>query len=120
MRSNITAPARMTTRNAAINLRKIPFLTSSSLWSLEAVARAAHGLKVARGLRVRFDFFPDAADGNGNRERGHVGSVAPNGIQQMIAGKDAAEVAREVVQQTEFGGRGGNDLSADSEDHGRR
>ncbi len=36
----------------------------------------------------------------------------------MIAGKDAAEMACEVIEQAKFGGRGGNGLSADRKDHG--
>src|SRR5208283_1208670 len=56
---------------------------------------------------------------NVDRARGDVGSVAPNGIEEMIAGKDAAEMACEVIEQAKFGGRGGNGLSADGKDHGR-
>src|SRR6267154_3463303 len=36
----------------------------------------------------------------------------------MIAGKNAAEVAREIIQQAKFGGSGGNGLSANGQDHG--
>src|ERR1700732_1615262 len=98
--SNVTAAARMTTRKAAISFRKIPFLTASplSLGGLEAVARAAHGFQVARVFRVGFDFFADAANVNIHRARRHIGSIAPDRIQKMIAGENAAEMAREIIQ----------------------
>jgi len=36
----------------------------------------------------------------------------------VVAGKDAAEMAGEVVEQAEFGGRGGHGLTANGENHG--
>jgi len=89
-----------------------------SLGSLEAVTGAAHRLKIARVLRVGFDFFADAADVDVDGTRGDVGSVAPDGVEKMIAGKNAAEVAGEVIQQAKFGGGGGNGLPSNREDHG--
>jgi hypothetical protein len=88
-----------------------------SLGSLEAVAGAAHGLKVARIFRVRFDFLADAADVHVDRARGHIGSIAPNGIEKMIAGENTAEVTGKVIEQTELGGGSRNGLSADGEGH---
>jgi hypothetical protein len=112
----------MTTRKAAISLRKIPFLNSFLSWgslrNLEAVARAAHGFEIARIFRVRFDLLPDTADVNIDGPRCHVGSVAPHRIQQMVAGKDATKVAGEVIEQAEFRGGGGNGLPANGQDHG--
>src|ERR1700720_937768 len=119
-RSNITAAARMTTRKEAISLRKIPLLTAFSLWRLEAVARAPYRLQIARVFRVWFDFFPDAANIHVHRARGDVRGVPPNGIQQMVAGKDAAEMSREVIEQAKLRSRRGNSSSANHKDHGRR
>src|SRR6202020_3442804 len=119
-RSNITAAARMTTRKEGISLKKIPVLTAFSLGRLEAVARAAYRLQIARVFRVRFDFFPDAANIHVHRARSDVRGIPPNGIQQMVAGKDAAEMTREVIEQAKPRGRGGNGLSATHQDHGGR
>ena len=114
--------ARMTSKKAASSLRKIRFLTSRShsvsfelilvslydhFRGLEAVAGAAHGFEVARVFRVGLDFFADAANVNVDRARGHVRSVAPDGIEKMIAGKNAAEVAGKIIEQAELGGGGG-------------
>src|SRR5271155_3701290 len=134
MASKVTAVVRMTTTKAAISLRKIPFLTalslsqllyffhplllSRSLWGLEAVAGAADGFEIARVFGVRLDFFADAADIDVDRARGHVGRVTPDGIEKMVAGKDPAEVAGEVIEQAKLGGGGGDGLSANGEDHG--
>ena len=38
----------------------------------------------------------------------------------MVAAEDASLVAGEIVEQAEFGGRGGNGLAAHGKDHGRR
>src|SRR5580693_6342354 len=104
----------MTTRKAASNLKKIRFLNAFSLGSfslgrlalgqlslggLEAVTGAAHGFQVAWILRIRLDFFTDPAHVHVYRPRSHVRSVAPNRIQQMIAGKYAAQVACKVIEQ---------------------
>src|SRR5277367_3321735 len=62
---------------------------------LEAVAGAADGFQVARVLRVGLDFFADTADVDVDRARSDVGGVAPDGVEQMIAGEDASLVARE-------------------------
>src|ERR1700731_141313 len=119
-RSNITAAARMTTRKEVISLRKIPLLTAFSLGRLEAVARAAYSLQIAGIFRVWFDFFPDAANIDVHRARGDVRSVPPNGIQQMIAGKDAAEMTREVIEQAKLRSRRGNGLSPNHQAPGGR
>src|SRR5271157_4443997 len=119
IRSNNTAAARMTTRKAAISFRKIPFLTSFfSLWGLEAVTRAAHGLKIARVFGIGLNFFADAADVNIDRARSDVRGVAPNGIEKMIAGKDATKMAGEIIEQAKLGGSGRDGLSANGENHG--
>src|SRR5208282_1122721 len=93
------------------------FLTLGSLGSFEAVARAADRFEVTRVFRVRFDFLTDAADVNVDRAWGHIGGVAPDRIEKVIAGKDAANVAGKVVEQAKLGGGGGHGLSADGEDH---
>src|ERR1700722_2479689 len=109
----------MRTTNAASSLKKIRFFTFSSFGDLKAIAGAADSLKIAGILRVRLDFFTNAADIDVNRARSYVGSVTPDGIEQMIARKNASRVAREIVEQAEFGGGGGNRGAAHGEDHGR-
>ena len=109
MTSRMTAVAAMTIRKTARSLKKMRFFTFSSFSSfgrLEAVAGAAHGFQVARILRVGLDFFADAADVDIDRARGHIGGVAPDGVEQMVAAEDASLVAGEIVEQAKLGGGG--------------
>ena len=107
----------MTIRNAASSLKKIRFLKEYSLWGFKTIAGAAYSFEVAGILRVGLDFFTDAANVDVDRARSDVGSVAPDGIEKMIAGENASQMACEIIEQTEFRGRGGDGLSANRENH---
>src|SRR5271157_2220765 len=72
-------------RNAANNLKKMRFFTFASFGNFETVAGAADRLEVAGILRVGFDFLPDATDINIHGAGSHVGGVAPDGVEQMVA-----------------------------------
>src|SRR5579872_1662265 len=134
MTSKIMAAAMMTARKAASSLKNIRFLKayspgvphlecltwSTSLRTLKPVASAPHSLKVARILRIRFDFLANTADVNVHRTRSDVGSVAPDGVKEMVPRENAAKVPREVVQQSKFGGGGWNGLASHRENHGSR
>jgi hypothetical protein len=85
----------------------------------EAISGAAHGFQIARIFRVGLDFFADAADVNIDRTRRHVSGVAPDGVEQVVAAEDASLVAREVIEQAKFGGRGRDQAAAHHERHGR-
>src|SRR6202044_2027917 len=96
-------------------------LTSSRLlWSLKAITSSAHGFEIAWIFRGRFDFFPDAAYVDVDWARRYIGGVAPNRIEQMIAGKHAAQVTGEIIEEAKFGRGGGNGLSANRQYHGGR
>ena len=86
--------------------------------NLEAVAGAAHGFEVARRLGVGFDLLADAADVDVDRARGDEAGVAPDGVEEVVAAEDAAGMAGEVVEQTELGGGGGDELAVDAQLHG--
>src|SRR6266571_7436380 len=118
--SRVAAVAAMTIRKTARSLKKMRFFTVSSFGDLEAVSGAAHGFKVTRVLGVGLDFFANAADVDVDRARGDVGSVAPDGVKQMVAAEDASFVAGKIIEQSKFGGSGCNGVAADSERHGRR
>ena len=122
--------AAMTIRKTASSLKKMRFFTCSfrtisssgsfpSFRGLETVAGAANGFQIARVLRVRLDFFADAANIDVDRARGHVGGIAPDGIEQVIAAENASLMAGKVIEQAKLRGRGGNQLPANREGHGR-
>ena len=89
-----------------------------ALGQFEAIAGAAHGLKIARILRVDLDFLTDAAhidiDGAGRDEA----RIAPDRVEKVVAAEDAAGMARQIVEQPEFRGSGGGELAADLQLHG--
>jgi len=88
-----------------------------SLRSLEAVACAANSFKIAGFFRVRFDFSRMRQ----HRRRPSAGShtkCRANRIQKMIARENAAEMAREVIEQTKLGGGGRDGLPANGQHHG--
>jgi len=97
-------------------LEEDPILT----WGPRSGSRPAHRLEVARVLRIGLDFFPDAADVDIDRTGRYVGSVTPDGIEELVAGEDAAEVTGEVVEQTELGGGRRDQFAAHGQGHGGR
>ena len=86
----------------------------------EAIAGAAHGLEIARILRVDLDFLTDAAHIDIDRAGRDKAGVAPDGVEQVIAAEDAAGMAGEVVEQAKLGGSGGGELAADLQAAWRR
>src|ERR1700674_5150436 len=60
---------------------------------------------------IAFDFLAKAADINVDRPRRDKRSFLPNGIKQLIPGKNAAAMVRQVFQQTEFA-HGGENVAA--------
>src|SRR5271169_5715870 len=101
-------------------MRFFTFSSFSSFGGLEAVAGAADRFQIARVLGVRLDLFADAADVDVDGAGSDVGGIAPDGVEQMIAAENASLVAREIIEQAEFGGGRGNQVSAYGEGHGRR
>jgi len=89
-----------------------------SLWSLEVVTGPTHGLEVARTLRVRLDLFANATGVDIHRTRCHVSGIAPDGLEQLVASKDAADVVGEIIEQPELRGSGGHEGAAHDEGHG--
>src|ERR1700722_978675 len=68
---------------------------------------------------VQFDFFAEAADIDVYRSWCDEGSFFPDGVEQLIAGQDAAAMGGEIFQQTKFA-HGGEDIAAFYLDgHGR-
>src|SRR3546814_4594028 len=55
------------------------------------------------GLAAVVDRLPEATDVDVDGARLDVAVVAPHGIEQPLAGEDAAGVLPEVAQQAEFG-----------------
>src|SRR5271157_269875 len=119
MRSRVTAVAAIAIRKAASSLKKMRFFTFASFGDLETVTGAADRFEVARVLGVRLDFFPDTADVDINGTGSHIRSVAPDGVEQMVAREDTSAMAGKVIEQAELRGGGGNQLAADHEGHRR-
>src|SRR4051812_50205871 len=116
----MAAVAAITTRKIASSLKKMRFFTglvsepsshgcssSPSFWRFKAVGGAAHSLEVAGIFRVGLDFLADAANVDIHRTWRDVGGVAPDGIEQLVAGEDAAFVAGQIKDTTEGTGGGG-------------
>src|SRR5208337_3358522 len=89
-----------------------------ALGKFEAVAGAAPRHEIVRILRINLDFLADASHIDVARARSDETGIAPNGVEQVIAAEDPAGLARQVVQQAEFGGSGGDQLAAHSQLHG--
>src|SRR6201987_2573347 len=85
--------------------------------NLEAIARSAYGLEIARIFGIDFDFLTDAAHINVHRTRRNKACIAPHGVEKVIAAEAPARMARQVVEQPELGGRGGGQLAAHLELH---
>ena len=92
--------AAITRTKAASSLKNIRFLTSGP----RSGSRPPDRLEVARVFRIRLDLFANAAHVDIHRTRGDVGGVAPDRIEQLVAGKHAADVAGEIIEQAELGG----------------
>lgn len=90
----------------------------ASFGRLEAIAGATHGLKVTRILGIGFDFFPNAANVDIDGSRGHVGGIAPDGIEKVIAAEDAALVTGEIIEQAELGSGGRDHTATNGKRHG--
>src|ERR1700761_466883 len=73
----------------------------TSLGHLEAVARAAYRLQIARVLRVALDLLTDAPYVDIDRAWGHESCIAPHRVEQMIAAEDPSGMPRQVIQQAE-------------------
>jgi len=63
-----------------------------ALGELEAIAGAAHGLQIARILRIDLDLLTNAANIDVYRAGRDKARVAPDGVEQAIAAEDAARV----------------------------
>src|ERR1017187_8264844 len=87
---------------------------------LEAIAGAPDRLQVTRILRIRFDFFPDAAYINVDGTRSDVRCVTPDRIEQLVARENAPSVPHEVIEQAEFGGGSRDLFAANCQGHGGR
>src|SRR5271157_121916 len=103
----VRVQAAMMSSAAKNNFRKMRLLNVGSLRfrHLEAVACSADRLQIARLVRVRFDLLTNAPYVNIHRARRHIMGVTPDRVQQLIAGKDASRMTRQIFQQTELGGR---------------
>src|SRR5580704_10868993 len=106
------------------NEKKRPRVTSCPsrlgcrhLGNLEAIPSTAHGFKIARRLGVSLDLFANPANVNVDRARGDKASVAPHGVQQMVAAEDPARMAGQIVQKAELGGRRRDQLAVHPELH---
>jgi hypothetical protein len=95
-----------------------PELKLLAFGDLEPVSSASHGLKITRIFGINFDLLTDSADVNVNGTRSDEPGIAPNGIEKMVAAKDSAWVAGEVIEEPEFGGRGGRQFAAHLQLHG--
>jgi ATP-dependent Clp protease ATP-binding subunit ClpB len=62
-------------------------------------------------LRIRFDFFAQAADVNIHAARSDEALGAPDGIEQLIAREDAIGTGSEKIEQTKFEGAHGHGLA---------
>src|ERR1041385_4458245 len=73
-------------------------------WYLESIAGAAYGFEIARVLGIDFNLCAELAHVDIDRARGDEGSLAPDRVQDLIAGEDAPGVLGKVMQQAELGG----------------
>src|SRR5438067_4202411 len=89
---------------ALASLALAPLLSGrNQLRNLEPVPGPSHGLKIARRLCIRLNLLPDAPDIDVHRARGYKTSIAPDGVQQVVATKYTSRMTRQVVQQAELG-----------------
>src|SRR5260370_6016533 len=84
---------------------------------LKAVAGPPYRLQVTRILRIGLDLFTDAPHINVHRARRDVRRIAPDGVEQLVASKNASGVPHEVVEQSEFSGRGRHLFPANRQGH---
>ncbi len=82
-------------------------------------SRRPDRLQIPGILRIRFDFFADAAHINIDRTWSHIGCVTPDRIEQLVARENAPGVPHKVVEQAEFGGGGRNLFAAHGQRHRR-
>src|SRR5262245_7364289 len=71
----------------------------------ELVARAVHGEDVLRLVRRRLDLLPQLRDEVVDGPRGRGFLVAPDLIEDLLAGHDLAGVRDEIPQEVEFARR---------------
>src|SRR5271165_2710065 len=102
----VRVQAAMMSSAAKNNFRKMRLLNVGSLRfrHLEAVACSADRLQITRLVRVRFDLLTNAPYVNIHRARRHIMGVAPNRVQQLVAGEDSSRMPRQIFQQPELGG----------------
>src|SRR5579872_6561394 len=81
---------------------------------LKLIARATHSLEVPGIFWVLLNLFAQASYIYVHRARRYKGEVAPNGVEHLIAGIDAARMRGKKMQQAEFSGCYVRGLSAHS------
>jgi hypothetical protein len=59
---------------------------------------------VARILRIGLDLFANAADVDIHRTWCDMSCIAPDGMEQLAASKDAADMVGEIIEQPELSG----------------
>src|ERR1035438_9366689 len=104
----VRVQATMINSAARYNFRKILFFTngSSRLRNLDAVARSPYCPKITRLVGILFYFLADAAHIYVHGARGNLMRVAPDRVEQLVAGEYPAGMADRKFEQAELGRRG--------------
>ena len=84
----------------------------------EAVTGPANRSEVGRVVGIVLYLLPEAPDVDIDRTGSNVLGVAPNGIEELIAGEYAPGVANKPIKQAKLGGSGGNAGTTNTQDHG--
>src|SRR5207237_2464957 len=89
-----------------------------SLGNFKTISGAAHGAQVARIFRIAFNLFAKLTHINIYRTRSHELGFTPHRIENLVAGKNPACMARKIIEHTKFRSRSGHRLVAHGQPHG--
>src|ERR1039457_184354 len=93
--------------SSRLSRRGLPRLLSApakapSASGFEPVADSAQRFQIAGMPWIAFDFLPQPPHKDVNRPGSHERSFFPHGVQQLVAGKHATAVPREIFEQPEL------------------
>src|ERR1700722_19715649 len=86
---------------------------------IQTVAHAADGLEVGRPGAVGFNFLPYPANARVHAARSHELHVAPDRVQQQIAGEHLSPMLGKIFDEAKFQARGRHFLAPYREPHRR-
>src|SRR4029077_9602427 len=78
-------------------------------YRFEVIADTTERFQILRVAGIAFNLFAQAADVDIDGARGDEGSLLPDGIEELIAGEDAAAMRGQILEQAKLAD-GGQDI----------